>query len=96
MTAAPEARDRLDRWLWCARFYRRREDAAEAIRKGHIRIERAGGVVRADKPGLSLACGDVLCLARGGTIRRVRVCGFRDRRGSADDALSLFEELGGS
>ena len=29
---------RIDRWLWCARFYKSRSAAAEAVRSGHVRL----------------------------------------------------------
>jgi ribosome-associated heat shock protein Hsp15 len=30
---------RLDKWLWCARFYKTRSQAAEAVRSGKIQID---------------------------------------------------------
>jgi len=37
MTTAPDAM-RLDKWLWCARFYKTRSLAVEEIGKGRVTL----------------------------------------------------------
>ena len=46
---------RIDRWLWCARFFKSRSAAAEAVRGGHVRLN--GQRV---KPAHAVRIGDAL------------------------------------
>jgi len=32
---------RLDKWLWCARFFKTRTLAADAVRKGRVLVDAA-------------------------------------------------------
>src|SRR5258705_7870971 len=49
---APEppqtGRQRLDKWLWVARFYKTRSLAAQAVEKGHVKVR--GGRVKPAHP----------------------------------------------
>lgn len=81
---------RLDKWLFCARFFRTRQAAAEAVASGAV---RRGGL-RVDKPGLSLNPGDVLTIRRSGDVALIRVAAFADRRGGAEDAQRLYQQIG--
>lgn len=93
MSAAPargaEPSDRLDKWLWHARFFRTRSLAADAARDGKIRVNG----VRVEKPGASVRPGDVLTIARAGHVIVARVEGFSARRGSAQDAARLYSTI---
>ena len=66
-----------------------RSTACELIEAGHVRINRA----RASKPSQSLKEGDVLTLALRGEVRVVKVLGEAERRGSANDARVLYEDI---
>ena len=86
---APEAQ-RLDKWLWHARFGRTRGAAQKLALSGHVRVNRekvtsASRLVRA---------GDVLTLALGGSVRVIRICGIAERRGSFTEAQRLYEDPG--
>ena len=35
---------RIDRWLWCARLFKSRSAAAEAVRGGHVQVESRRGL----------------------------------------------------
>jgi ribosome-associated heat shock protein Hsp15 len=85
---APE-RQRIDKWLWHARVVRTRESAAALITAGHVRVN--GAKVRA--PAAPVRHGDVVTVALDRSVRVMRVCGFASRRGDADDAQRLFEDL---
>lgn len=90
--AEQEDRDwqRLDKWLWCARFMRARGDCAQWVAKGSIRVNRQ----RTDKPHARLRVGDVLTVpVHGGTVRVVRVLSLAARRGPAVEARRLYEEI---
>jgi ribosome-associated heat shock protein Hsp15 len=81
------ARQRLDKWLWCARFARTREAAADLAASGHVRINSQKTV----KPGHAVKVGDILTLVLTGQVLVVRVAGLAERRGSAPAARLLYE-----
>ena len=78
---------RIDKWLFCARFYRTRSLAQAAAAAGKVR--RNG--VRLDKPGHAVKPGDVLTLGKGADVLAVRVLALATRRGSATEAKTLYE-----
>jgi ribosome-associated heat shock protein Hsp15 len=82
-----EERLRLDKWLWCARFYRSRELAQKACESGILRINGH----RVEKAGREVRPGDILTLPRRGTVVAVRVLVGATRRGPAKDAVLLYE-----
>ncbi len=91
--AEQEDRDwqRLDKWLWCARFMRARTDCAALVGQGSIRINRQP----TDKPHARLRLGDVLTVPVRGHVRVVRVLALAARRGPAAEAAALYEEVDG-
>ncbi len=82
-----EERIRLDKWLWCARFYRSRELARHACESGLLRVNG----YRAEKPGREVKLGDVITVPRLREIVAVRVVAAAKRRGTAQEAQSLYE-----
>jgi ribosome-associated heat shock protein Hsp15 len=79
---------RIDRWLWCARFFKSRSVAADAVRAGHVRLN--GSRV---KPAHDVKIGDVLAIARGDAPERdVRVVALPARRGPAAEAVGCYVE----
>jgi ribosome-associated heat shock protein Hsp15 len=91
--ADQEDRDwqRLDKWLWCARFMRARTDCAALVGQGSVRINRQP----TDKAHARLRPGDVLTVPVHGRVRVVRVLALAARRGPAAEAVGLYEELEG-
>jgi len=85
--AMGEERIRLDKWLWCARFYRSRALAQAACGSGRLRLNGN----RVEKPGREVRPGDVLTIPRPGEILAVRVLAAAERRGSAKQAQALYE-----
>ncbi len=83
------AKLRLDKWLWQARFFKTRADAAELIGKGRVRING----VRSVKPGHGIAVGDVLTFAQGNVIRLVKVAALGLRRGPYAEAQTLYIDM---
>ena len=81
---------RLDKWLWCARFMKARSDCVRLVEGGLVRINRQP----TDKPHARLRPGDVLTLALRGEVRVVRVLALAARRGPAPEARGLYEEVG--
>lgn len=80
---------RLDTWLWCARFARARSDCARLVAGGLLRINRQP----TDKPHARLRPGDVLTLPLQRGVRVVRVLGLARRRGPATEARLLYQDL---
>jgi ribosome-associated heat shock protein Hsp15 len=78
---------RVDKWLWCARFFKTRALAVEAIEAGRVSVngERA-------KPAKDLKAGDELTVRRPPFEMVVTVRGMSERRGPAPEAQQLYEE----
>ena len=94
--AAPSRRDpdgsdriRLDKWLWHARFCRSRSIAREEILAGHVRVDGQ----RSTRPGRLVGPGAVLTLAIAGHVRVVRLRATGQRRGPAEEARGLYDDL---
>ena len=85
--AAP--RMRLDKWLWQARFFKTRAEAADLIGKGRVRVNG----VRMSKPGHSIAVQDVLTFPQGGIIRLIRIAALGLRRGPYAEAQMLYIDM---
>jgi ribosome-associated heat shock protein Hsp15 len=82
-------RQRIDKWLWHARVVRTRSAAAALAAAGHVRINGQ----RVDAPSRAVRPGDVVTVALDRAVRVLKVLGFAERRGSADDARALCEPL---
>ena len=78
---------RLDKWLWCARFYKTRSLATEEIAKGRVTVNG-----QAAKPASDLRCGDTVALRQGPVARTVLVRALSGARGPAPVAQLLYEE----
>jgi ribosome-associated heat shock protein Hsp15 len=78
---------RIDRWLWAARMYKTRSQAAAAIEGGKVRVNDAR-----PKTGAPVRVGDVVRVRHGPIERTVLVTGLAERRGRASEAAGLFEE----
>ena len=84
---AHESRHRLDKWLWCVRFFKTRGLATQAVSGGkvHVNGERT-------KPAHNLRVGDRLALSVQGSTAEIEVLGFPMRRGPAPEAQSFYAE----
>ena len=89
--AEVEDRDwqRLDKWLWCARFMKARSDCAGLVGEGAVRINRQP----TEKAHARLRVGDVLTVAIRDEVRVLRVVALAARRGPAAEARALYEEI---
>jgi ribosome-associated heat shock protein Hsp15 len=93
VTSAEEGDDgsdrlRVDRWLWCARFFKSRSAAAEAVHGGHVRLN--GQRV---KPSHAVRVGDALQIALPrGPDRDVAIAVIPTRRGPAPEAAASYVE----
>jgi len=78
---------RLDKWLWCARFYKTRALAVEAIQGGHVHVN--GQRV---KPSKAIRPGDRLRITRGVDEWHLTIDALATRRGPATEARRLYTE----
>ena len=84
-------RQRLDTWLWFARFAKTRTSAAKLVRDGFVRVN-GERIVKAAK---AVGPGDVLTVAAGHGTCVVRIVSPGERRGPAPEAQTLYRELEG-
>ena len=78
---------RIDKWLWCARFFKTRSLAADEISKNRVTIN--GQVAKASR---EVHCGDSVSFRQGVIPRTVVVRGISGARGPAAMAQQLYEE----
>ena len=85
--AAARTEQRLDRWLWAARFFKTRGLAAEAVTGGLVHLNGARV-----KPAKATRVGDTVQVQRGETTTVVVVRALNDQRRPAPEAALLHEE----
>ena len=85
-----EDRQRLDKWLWFARFAKTRTLAAKLVASGFVRVNGQ----RTDNAAKALAVGDVVTVALSRATMVVRVEALGERRGPAPEARQLYADLG--
>jgi ribosome-associated heat shock protein Hsp15 len=78
---------RIDKWLWCARFYKTRGVAHEAVEGGHVQVN--GERVKASR---QVKVGDRLSITRERDRFEVDVVGIPARRGPASEARGHYAE----
>jgi len=81
-------RQRIDRWLWAARFFKTRTLAVEEIARGRVSINGQEVV----KPARDVKPGDVVAVRQGYVQRTVVVKALSEVRGPAPVAQQLYEE----
>lgn len=82
-------RQRLDRWLWHARVVKTRDLAKALIEGGHVRVDRE----RETRAGHAVKRGETLTITLPNRVRVLKILGFVERRGSAEVAARLYEDL---
>jgi ribosome-associated heat shock protein Hsp15 len=78
---------RIDKWLWCARFFKTRSVAQQAVEGGHVQVN--GERVKASR---QVKVGDQLRVARERELFEVNVTGIPARRGPATEARTFYLE----
>jgi ribosome-associated heat shock protein Hsp15 len=78
---------RIDKWLWCARFFKTRGLAQTAVEGGHVQVngERV-------KPSRHVKVGDLLRITRERERFEVQVIGIPRRRGPGAEARLHYVE----
>ncbi len=78
---------RVDKWLWCARFFKSRGLAQEAVDGGHVQVN--GERVKASR---QVKVGDRLRITRERERYEIEVTGIPTRRGPAAEARRQYLE----
>jgi ribosome-associated heat shock protein Hsp15 len=78
---------RIDKWLWCARFFKSRGLAQQAVEGGHVQVN--GERVKASRP---VRVGDRLRITRERERYEVEVTALPERRGPATEARKHYVE----
>jgi ribosome-associated heat shock protein Hsp15 len=80
---------RVDKWLWAARVFKTRSQAAVACDGGKVDVND-----EAAKPARRVRAGDLVSITLPRGRRRIlKIAALGDRRGSAEVARGLFEDL---
>ena len=82
-----QPRQRIDKWLWAARFFKTRQLASEAVAGGKVHLNG-----QRIKPGKQVSVKDILQITRGEDAYDVTVLAISERRGPAKDAALLYDE----
>jgi len=85
--SAPLDKQRIDKWLWAARWYKTRALAVQEIERGRVQI--AGQNV---KPAREIKAGDTVTVRQGPVAHEVVVRALSALRGPAPVARLLYEE----
>lgn len=88
--AAPQAplqKMRIDKWLWCARFYKTRSLASQAVEGGKIRLNQ-----ERIKPAHDVAPGDRVSIQLGEFNWQIEILALSWQRSAAPIAQALYRE----
>ncbi len=85
----PQAKQRIDKWLWFARCVKTRTLAQKLVNGGNVRVNSEREVSASAK----IKVGDVLTISLPRGIRILKVVAPGEKRGSATLAAELYEDL---
>ena len=89
MTEEGQTSQRVDRWLWYARFLKSRTLANTLVQTGKLRVNGQ----RISKPSKLVQAGDILTFPLGPHIRVIEITMLGTRRGPASEAVGLYKDL---
>ena len=78
---------RIDKWLWCARFFKTRSLATHAVESGKVKLD-----AQRIKPARDISPGHRLSIQIGEFVWEIEVLGLATHRGSATIAQTLYRE----
>jgi len=79
---------RIDKWLWYARFYKSRSLCTRQVSEGKVSVND----VKISKPAHAVQPGDVLTFTKAEQPRVITVLDLGTRRGSAPEAQLLYKD----
>lgn len=80
---------RIDKWLWHARFYKTRSIAQKQVATGKIRVDRE----KISSPSRKISAGNVLTITRERDIKIIEILGIADKRGPYSEAQLLYNDM---
>jgi ribosome-associated heat shock protein Hsp15 len=80
---------RIDKWLWHARFFKTRSLAQKQVTTGKIRVDRE----KISSPSRKIAAGNVLTITREREIKIIEIKGLAEKRGPYSEAQLLYNDL---
>jgi ribosome-associated heat shock protein Hsp15 len=87
MNAKSNLNPRIDKWLWAVRIFKTRTMAANACKKGKVRVNGINV-----KPSHSVRIGEIIEVEQPPITRTYRVTGLIEKRVSASLAVDYVEE----
>ena len=84
-------KQRIDKWLWVARFFKTRSLASEAVERGRVTLN--GNRI---KPAKQISLDDILTVRIGNYSYEIKVLGLTNKRESATEAQKLYRETDAS
>jgi len=80
-------RQRLDKWLWAARFFRTRSLASDQVQKGRVRVNGQKA-----KPSRALLVGDNILIEKLPYTFEIEVLALNEKRRPASEAQLMYSE----
>jgi len=80
-------RQRLDKWLWAARFFKTRSLASDQVQKGRVRVNGQKA-----KPSRALLVGDFLLIEKLPYTFEIEVLVLNEKRRPASEARLMYSE----
>ncbi len=79
--------ERIDKWLWAARFFKTRQLAADAVSGGkvHVNGQRC-------KPGKDIKIGDIVTVVKDRQTWQITVSDLTKQRRPAKEAVQIYAE----
>jgi len=78
---------RIDKWLWCARFFKTRGLASEAVKKGKVQLNN-----NRIKPAMLIRPGDPISIRSGPYTQQITIVALSAGRKGAVEASQLYRE----
>ncbi|WP_306253346.1 RNA-binding S4 domain-containing protein [Parvularcula sp. IMCC14364] len=91
--ATAQTSQRIDKWLWCARFFKTRSLAGKTVTAGGMRLTRNDQTHRITKASFCVQPEDTLAFTKHDQLFIVRINACALRRGPAPEAQALYEDL---
>lgn len=82
-------KQRIDIWLWHARFFKTRSLSTKTCRGGKVRLN-GQKIIKAKSP---VIVGDILSFPQPDLVRIVRISALGKRRGAASEAQALYHDM---
>ncbi len=93
MTDQAATNQRIDKWLWCARFFKTRSLAGKNVNGGGFRITRDEDTKRITKASFTVQPEDTIAFTKSDRLFIIKIISLASRRGPAPEAQALYEDL---